>query len=216
MIRGQTQVQAPRTRVLPVPGSLRRWDAPARSGSAPVKRQGWPRPSPGSGTALAGGPRCGTPGRLLPPDPERRPAPEAGGGNGVQPSTWRGAGQRTWGPLGARLWAVSAGLRARPGPGDPRGGCVPPPPHPRLNPARLGPAHLGSAPPPPALCAPGSAWLGSARSDSALHGRSRPGFGSRAARRGGASGSVLIGQGPGVERACPPQPRPRAPGPAET
>lgn len=40
---------------------------------------------------------------------------------------------------------------------------------------------LGSAPPPPALCALGSAWLGSARSGSALSGRSRPGFGSRAA-----------------------------------
>lgn len=183
MIRGQTQVQAPRTGVLPVPGSLRRWDAPARSGSAPVKRQGWPRPSPGIRDR---------PGRRTSVR-NSRPAPVAGprappgsggpGGKGVQPSTWRGAGWRTWGPLGARLWAVSAGLRARPGPRDPRGGCFPPP---RLSPARLGPAHLGSAPPPPALCAPGSAWLGSARSGSALHGRSRPGFGSRAARRGAA------------------------------
>lgn len=135
-------------------------------------------------------------------------------GKGAQPSTWRGAGRRTWGPLGARLWAVSAGSRARPGPKDPRGGCVPPPPTPdsarpasgqltwaprRRLPRSAPPARLGSAPLGPVRLSTGGAARASAR-----------------ARRGGASGSLLIGQGPGVERACPPQPRPRAPGPAET
>lgn len=194
-----------------MPCSLRGWDAPARSGSAPVKRQGWPRPSPGSGTAPAGGPQCGTPGRPLAAG-ARAPPRTGGRGKGGAALHVAGRGAAHVGSPRARLWAVSAGLRARPGPGDPQGGCVLPP----VPTARLGLAHLGSAPPPPALCAPGSAWLGSARLGSVRFGSPREEPPGLRLARGGASGSVLIGQGPGVERACPPQPRPRAPGPAET
>jgi hypothetical protein len=172
VIRGQTRVQAPRTRVLPVPGSLRRWDAPARSGSAPVKRQGWPRPSLGSGTALAGGPWCGTPGRLLPPDPKRRPAPEARGKGGAALHVAGRGAAHVGSPRGPPLGCVCRLPRAS-GTQRPTGRLRPSPTHPRLSPARLGPAHLGSAPPPPALCAPGSAWLGLARLGSVRFGSPR-------------------------------------------
>lgn len=148
----------------------------ARSGSAPVKRQGWPRPSPGSGTAPAGGPQCGTPGRPLPPEPERRPAREAGGKGGAALHVAGRGAAHVGSPRGPPLGCVCRPPRAS-GTRRPTGRSRPP----TLPTARLGLAHLGSAPPPPALCAPGSAWLGSARSGSVLHGRSRPGFGSRAA-----------------------------------
>lgn len=184
-------------------GTLPRAQVPhlsrARGGLGRRRDPGPPRPADLS-AELQAGPCRGN------PSAARHGRPE---GKGAQPSTWRGAGRRTWGPLGARLWVVSAGPGARPGPGDPQGGCVPPhTPHgpPRASSPGLRAAASRALRPRLGLARLGSVRFGSPREEP-------PGL--RLAR-GGASGSVLIGQGPGVERACPPQPRPRAPGPAET
>lgn len=116
---------------------------------------------------------------LQPAPTARAQAPPRSGGPGEGGAALHVAGRgaaHVGSPRGPPLGCVYR-RRARPRPRDPQGGFVSPP----LSPARPGPAHLCSSPPPPALCAPGSAWLGSVRSGSALRGRSRPGFGSRAA-----------------------------------
>lgn len=156
--------------------------------------QGWPRPSPGPGTAPAGRPWCGTPGRPLPPGPKRRPAPEARG-KGAQPSTWRGAVRRTWGPLGARLWAVSTGAARVPDPETHRAAACPPPQPgpPRASSPGLRAASSRALRPRLGLARLGSVRFGSPREEP-------PGL--RLAR-GGASGSALIGQGAGVEERVP-------------
>lgn len=191
-----------------MPCSLRGWDAPARSGSAPVKRPGWPRPSPGSGTAPAGGPQCGTPGRPLAAG--ARAPPRTGGrgkGGAALHVAVRGA-VHVGSPRGPPLGCVCRPPRAS-GTRRPTGRLRPPPsPH--------GPPRASS----PGLRAAASRALrprlGLARLCSVRFGSPREEPPGLRLARGGASGSVLIGQGPGVERACPPQPRPRAPGPAET
>lgn len=181
MVRGQTRgpgtyVRTPRAGVAPCPagcggGTLPRAQVPHLSSA-----QGWPRPSPGPGTAPAGRPRCGTPAGPYRPGPSAAPLRRPGG-RGRSPPRGGARGGARGVPSGPASGLCLPAPRA-PQTQRPTGRlCVPPP----LSPARPGPAHLGSSPPPPALCAPGSAWLGSVRSGSALRGRSRPGFGSRAA-----------------------------------
>lgn len=158
MVRGQTRgpgacVQTARAEVAPCPagcggGTLPRAQVPhlssARGGLGRCRDPGPPLPAD-LGAELQAGPYRPGPSAA----PLRRP-----GGRGRSPPRGGARGGARGVPSGPASGLCLPARRA-PGTRRPTGRLRVP-----LSPARLGPAHLGSAPPlppPPALCAPGSA-----------------------------------------------------------
>lgn len=205
-MRGQTPGQASRT---PVPeclaacggGTLPRAQVPhlssARGGLGRRRDPGSPQPADLGAELQAGSCRRGPSTAPLGRPGERGRSPPRGGTRG-------GARGVPSGPASGLCLPAPRASRTR----RPTGRLRPPtqPGPPRVSSPGLRAAASRALRPRLGLARLGSVRFGSPREEP-------PGL--RLAR-GGASGSVLIGQGPGVERAYPPQPRPRAPGPAET